>query len=261
MNGKWIAGSLLMLVAGVILLVSIFVSWYAINVSSPQGSAAINLLPDNQVTAASPQYSLTETYSASHLNHTGTLYTSVAALAGLGGAIGIAGGALGFALVARPQWRNAVLALGIVALIVAVVAPVVLLASQPGALSTDTGHSSGFFGGSGMGPQSSFFGSTTIGGATETWGPAIGWYLAFVAGVLALVGALLARSSAASPETEESMAPADGTEEGSAETTPSGGFGPPQLTCAVCQARFWTTTQLDAHMQNSHPREPYQPQG
>lgn len=73
----------------------------------------------------------------------------------VGGILGIIAGALGFASARKPRWGTPVVALAVVTLILAIVAPSLDAVALPSAVSEDSrGHS-------GPGPWSSFMGTTS----------------------------------------------------------------------------------------------------
>jgi hypothetical protein len=84
----------------------------------------------------------------------------------------------------------------LVAGIISVAMPVVVAVVQPMAFA----HDLAAYGGGGPNPTSSFWGSCSpssspcsASNTTETWGPAVGWYLAFVAGGCFLVSGIIGR--------------------------------------------------------------------
>ncbi|MCI4340420.1 MAG: hypothetical protein L3J73_04045 [Thermoplasmata archaeon] len=227
-------GSVLMIVGAVLLVSTIFLSWYTLSVSFNGQSGSIDLHPDNQIVLTEAGVTVTESFSSSMtgLNSTGMLYTAVEGLMIGGGILGFIGAILGFMLGPRPNLRWGAILCGILAFALGIIGPVALALAQPGTLSSDS-HGSFFGGGtSGTGPTSSFFGSATVGGASETWGPAIGFYLAIVAAVIALVGAILVMMAHPERDADVTMAANQ---------------------CGQCGATFSTPEELAAHAAQAHP--------
>ncbi|MCI4363484.1 MAG: hypothetical protein L3K13_04180 [Thermoplasmata archaeon] len=250
-----LAGALILAV-GVLLLVSIALPWYGIELTGRQ-SDSFSFSPDGQVTVSFQGTSASTSFSTGHLNATGGLYTAVAALLALGGIFGLLGGSLGIASGWRPNYRRGAAVLGILGLLFAILAPVALLLAQPGAISTDAlaGRSTGGI----STPASSFFGSASMNGQTESWGPSVGWYLAFVAGALSLVGTILLlrnRPEETPSDSDAGYPPSGG---GGA---PGGGFtigstsemeeGAPGYVCTRCALRFDSVSEFQRHVEVTH---------
>ncbi|HUI38101.1 MAG TPA: hypothetical protein VLY85_00560, partial [Thermoplasmata archaeon] len=99
-----------------------------------------------------------------------------------------------------------------IATLCALLAPIALVIAQPSALTADT-HG-------GMvpstGPWVSFVGTDSVSSMTLTWGPYFGWYLAWMAGALLLIGAVLfgrkyvAQRALEAPEAAEAPMGGDG---------------------------------------------------
>ncbi|MCI4346714.1 MAG: hypothetical protein L3K07_08205 [Thermoplasmata archaeon] len=250
-----VAGALILAV-GLLLLVSILLPWYEIGLTGSQ-SGGVTLSPDGQVTVTFQSSTASTSFSTAHLNATGQLYTGVAALLVLGGIFGLLGGSLGIASGWRPNYRRGATVLGILGLVFAILAPVVLLIAQPAAINSD-----GLYGRNSGGistPASTFFGSASGNGGTETWGPSVGWYLGFVAGALSLVGTILLLRNR--PEEAPSDSEGGYATLGEGET-PAGGFnvgstsemeaGAPGYVCTRCALRFDSVQEFQRHVEVTH---------
>jgi hypothetical protein len=213
---KVVAGSL-SIVGAVVLVIALFVGWYVISASGlVDGTSEIatgTFYLGQTITGSSScsgsfcpssTPSGTSTYYQAGLNDTGRIYALMQILVLVALVLGIIGGALLFmAGNGRPQ--SAATYLILVALFLAVFAPVGLLVLQPKALTDDNyGHGNT----SGPAPESSFFGSCSgtacgSGGGSisevGTWGPGIGWYLALAAFGLFLVALVVGSTSPGRP--------------------------------------------------------------
>ena len=267
---RTILGGSLLLVAAVLLLVALFLNWYGITVSSPSQSETVAFSPDGQTTVSGPGVEVSASYATAHLNSTGGLYAIVEGLV-VGGLLtaGI-GGALAIATAWRPGLRYGAVILGALGLLFGVLGPVVLLLEQPSALNHDFSATNGYpsFGtgpASGVSnPTNSFFGSLSANGGTVTWGPDLAWYLAFAAGAIALVGAVIALS--ARPSLDPAPEGAPGVSPWSVPSGPTDVPGPtgsvtvddptiPGYVCTTCQIRFTTVSDFQAHVRNVHGME------
>lgn len=209
----------LALIGAIILLASVAVGWYAWSFSASGSGSGISysstltetLYPGDKVVTASSStctgssycssisssQSNSTTYQKLMLNNTGNLYGAAEGLVIAGGIAGLLGAILLMVSGSKPSFRKIFLALGVIALILAIAAPMALLAAQPGAIHSDATSHGGTI--SGSGPWSSFFGScsgTACGNNTPqnssaTWGPSVGWYLSIVGFVLFLVALLM----------------------------------------------------------------------
>jgi hypothetical protein len=196
-------GAIVVLIGLVLLLVAMFTPWYTWEMSaSGSGTSAsetINFYPGLPSENGTLKYTCTgaasgdcptqSSYNQASLNHTGAIAETGLFLIIGGVVFGFL--ALIFGLLARGNARRTTpaIALAVLALILAVAAPALFAVQLPGAVSSDTpGHS-------GSGPWSTFLGSnsstTAFGSETLTWGPGMGWYLAFGAFALFLIGAII----------------------------------------------------------------------
>ena len=262
-----IVGGSILLVAGVVFLIALFVNWYAISVTSPSTSGSESFSPDGQITVSAQGLQASASYSTARLNNTGTLYELVAGLVVFGVLMAGIGGGLGIATAWRPGWRHGAIVIGVVGLVLGVVAPVVLLLEQPTALKNDFTPGNGFAtitGGSASGvsnPTNSFFGSASANGATVDWGPTLGWYLAFVGAGLALAGAVVTLT--ARPALDPEPAPTAGPDPFRVPSGPTGAgyptaggdtdsVGMPGYLCTTCQIRFTSVAEFQAHVRHVH---------
>lgn len=162
----------LAIVFSFLLSYSTYLGWYSI--SGGGFSASIGLF--NQCNPSGGCYSASGAFSNMWY---ATSYLMVAAL--ILAVVGVAYGATMMAGKAKPS-----MAVGVtipLAFILSIVGPIWMAVGQPSALGNAcSGYSPSYC--------TSFWGSTTISGTTVTWGPAAGWYLAVVAGVLFLVASI-----------------------------------------------------------------------
>jgi hypothetical protein len=205
-------GESLLIVGVAILVISLFVGWYAVSETGTatetrgtvtvQGTATFYLL-DQYVTSLTctgnggcfPNTSTTDSYSQGAFTSVGTLY-DVEAIMVIGS---ILLGALGafLAFFVRGGRSNWTAALVLTAAILAFLAPALLVGAQPSVLASQTTAQTG------SGPWSSFVGSCSGGGCGQSlpvglpssgsWAPAIGWFLSFLAGVALLIGFVVIR--------------------------------------------------------------------
>lgn len=195
MSGRVAAGGALALVAGVLLILSLFLSWYVVTVTDQSGSttASVNFYPGQTVSLSSSSGSSSGTYSTTYaaagLNDTGDLYTILEGLLIVVAILGIVGGGLlvgsasgSSSRSARAWGEDLVLPVVVFVIIVLVMMPIV----QPTALSNDSYHQAGHS--SSSGPTASYFGSEVNGTYLATWGPGPGWYVTIVVLVISAVG-------------------------------------------------------------------------
>jgi len=195
--GRTIA-ALLILVAAILMVVAIVVPWYTVGASGDGLTENANyyagLSSQNgtiqHTCSGVPRCDPSSSYSSADYNNTGNIAETGFFLLIGGFVLGIIAAILGLASRGNSRRATPAMALAIIALILALVAPVLFAVALPGAINKDL-HSP-----SGSGPWGSFIGtgSTPIGGGitlSTSWGPAIGWYLSIVAFVLFLVGVIL----------------------------------------------------------------------
>lgn len=207
-----IIGGTLLIVGMALLLVSLFVGWYVITASG-SGSSDGNSYAVGGTATYSP-FSYVETLTCSGSSYCfsnttstgawsqggsgsiGTLYDAVAAFVIGGIILGLA--AAGLALAGGGRRSGLVGVLAVIVILLAVLAPLVLLAAQPTVLNGSSGNQS-----SGSSPRDSFFGSCSGSGCGQalasgttlsaSWGPSLGWYLSLGAVVPLLAGLFLVR--------------------------------------------------------------------
>jgi hypothetical protein len=213
-----IAGGTLLIVGIVLLLVSLLVGWYAITATGSGSSDGSSYAVDGTstytpftyvetLTCAGSSYCFSNTtttgaWAQGGNGNVGTLYDAVSAFVIGGVILGLAAAGLALASGGRRSGLAGVLA--VIAILLAVLAPVVLLAAQPSVLNGGSGNQPG-----GSSPRSSFFGSCSGTGCgaslpsgstlSASWGPALGWYLCLAAVAPLLVGFLLIRSRGKRP--------------------------------------------------------------
>ena len=213
------AGPAFFWICAVALAVSLFLPWYSVSAidSSSDRRVSSQFYLWGVTTSSSgvgADGSRTSSYSSDVLPHTGGVYAAALGLV----LVGIAGSTLAGAIALRsgPGARQLRLFAALVSAAVVTVAPLALIAVQPGAICSDAqgfeaplgspgGASSGgctwqFYLGSGGwyapgqadGPQGSFTGHD----GSLTWGPGVAWFLSLGAGlVLATESVLTWRSS------------------------------------------------------------------
>ncbi|MCI4368201.1 MAG: hypothetical protein L3K09_01370, partial [Thermoplasmata archaeon] len=187
--------SALGLVAAILMLVSLALSWYDVTVSASgngiTASETISLKLGSSYTATCPTSSVctgTQTYQytsgpgGSQLNKTGNLYQTGLVLVIVGGLLGLGGGVLGILSRGKQKMVMPAMALLALALLLAIATPMMFLAAQPAAFNSDN-HMSGVPGStsnSSAGPGGSYFGSCSGSGCgfstnsqvseSATWG-------------------------------------------------------------------------------------------
>lgn len=241
---KGMLGGLLLIIGAILLVVSLLVGWYVYNVSASasgeteSGTQTYNLGSSYTQSVSGPltgSHTTTCPYSGNStcpdLKNTSALYADIQYVVIGGIVLGFLGGILALMGGSRPGMRKAGIALGIIALLLAIAAPMTLLAVQPGTVKSDEGMS---YVSNGSGPDHSFFGSCSnsacpnVFGAppgvtyTSNWGPGAGWYLSVVGFVILLVGVLMSRGGkepAAAPAAS-TPAPMDASGQGAPPMSP-----------------------------------------
>lgn len=207
-------GAAIVLVGAILLIAALFTPWYMEQFSASGASTTLNAYPGIPSSSGTIQYTCSglpsgascpgsTSYSAKNLTNTGNIAEAGYFLIIVGLVLGLIGAILGFTSRNNPSRARPAMTMAIVAMILAIAAVGAFAAALPSAIGSDTpGHS-------GTGPWSSFYGSTSLGGGTLTWGPGIGWYLAIVAFVLLLVGMIvLARARREPPAPAVAAVPA-----------------------------------------------------
>lgn len=195
-RGRLIA-AVIILVGAILLIAGLIMPWYTYKTSSSGLSETINFYPGMPSTNGTIQYQCSgiptcppqTSYSARDLNNTGMVAETGFYLLIVGIILGVIAAILGVASRGNPRRANGAVPLAVVALILALVAPVLFVVALPPAIGKDTPNHPA------NGPWSSFIGSnsTTEFGisVTTSWGPAVGWYLAIASFVILLVGVVL----------------------------------------------------------------------
>ena len=208
-KGRRVVGALIVLIGAVLLISAIFIPWYVYQGKSSFGTASGTItinsypgLPSENGTiqcsssgAASCPYSQTS-YQKANYNNTGVIAETGFFLLIVGFVLGFIGAILGAASRGNPRRARPAIALAVIAMILAVITPLMFMATLPNAQSKDIPASGRA---TSSGPWSSFYGSnsstrtTPLGQITEsiTWGPGVGWYLSFGAFVVLLIGLII----------------------------------------------------------------------
>jgi hypothetical protein len=205
-----VGGGVLLVGAGIAVL-SLLLGWYGVvvTVSAPYNGGTItvtetgtNFLLVQSTTLVTCQgssqcpanQSASEGYAQGGAKDLGTYYDALAALM-IGGLL-LAAVSAAYAM-RGPNKARVSSALALFSVVLLLLAPVVMLGTQPAVLryidptASSPGPASAFFGsctgaGCGISPPSGY----SIG---ATWGPFIGWYVGLIAGVFVLAGFLLVR--------------------------------------------------------------------
>jgi hypothetical protein len=189
-----------LMLGGVILLVaSLFVGWWSIQLSgfditetlvlgfpATSGGNGVSFECSGNLSEFTNHCPSPETYSNASLSSTGKLYTAIQSLVFAGIVAGLLGVLLALGIVGGGNRRKLTIALACLAVSLALLAPVALTVAQPSAMNSD--HPYGTIGSSATSPTNSFWGSNVSDGISYSWGASAGWYLALGAFVLILVG-------------------------------------------------------------------------
>ncbi len=198
------AAAIVLLIAVVLTIAALFMPWYTEEFSASGQSASQNAYLGFPSTNGTIQYSCSGTsscppqtsYSAVKANNTGNLAEMGYLVVLVDIVLGLVAVGLAFASRGNARRTGAAVALGVVAMILAIAATGYFAVALPGAIGSDSPNHPG------NGPWSSFFGSnSTGGGGTLTWGPAIGWYLCLGAFILFLVGVVVLARARGDPPT------------------------------------------------------------
>lgn len=214
---------LLILVGAALSLSTLVLGWYSTEVSSGSTVLGETFYLTNVKLSGSQNgapYSASVPYPTAYLPHTGSLYLDVFGVVIAGAALGLLTSGLILSGVNRNH-RSLVSVLAVLTVVLAVAGPTLLLTAQVPVVCSDSnsippplggppannstepecgwaivspvGEGSGYssFYDSTPGPQSSFVESGTANGYSHTWGPSIGWYVAWLASAILLVGTLL----------------------------------------------------------------------
>jgi hypothetical protein len=206
-----LVGAIIILIGAILLIAALLTPWYAYETSfASGGSITQNSYLGMPSANGTIQYSCSSTLppfpscpSQTSYASTTPKETNVGNIAETGFFLLIVGIILGFLVtifgfVARSNARRSgfAIALGVLALLLAIITPVLFVAALPSAISNDI--SSAYRPANTSGPWSSFMGSSSSpyrnplnGGVSLNWGPALGWYLSIVAFVTLLIGVIL----------------------------------------------------------------------
>jgi hypothetical protein len=209
-TGRLIA-AVLILVGAMLLLAPLFSPWYSYDIrwagnpvgdhgtqnatyylGPPWANGTIWYTSCGGYYAPCPRETQTS-YSSAGENNTGMIAATSFGLLSAGFAFGIAGGVIGVVSRGRTSWAFPVITFAVLALVLAIAAPMLFAGALPGAFSKDFPVPTGVIRAY-SGPWSSFSGSwTPVSGAAawDTWGPLIGWYLSIAAFAVLLVGVIL----------------------------------------------------------------------
>lgn len=225
-KGRRLVAAVIVLIGAVLLIAALVVPWYTYEAkeSSPvaSGSTTINSYPglptQNGTLQCSSSGSVScpytqSSYQSAHENNTGVIAETGFVLLIVGFVLGLIGAILGFASRGKARRAGPAVIFGVLAMIVALITPILFMAALPGALSKDIPASERP---SSSGPWSTFSGTNTSKIVTPlvtitvnlSWGPAIGWYLSFVAFVILLIGIILLSRYRKDPEPAPVAVPA-----------------------------------------------------
>jgi hypothetical protein len=199
---RWVATALVVL-GLVLLVVAVFLPWYAFGASSAAGRDTQLFYPGLPSENGSIRYSCSgsiscppdSSYSTQSYDSIGTVVETgllVSVVAIVAAAITAVLGAMAKARFARSV---TIYTAGIVAAVLALATPILYGVALPGAENRDVPDSARP---PTSGPWTSFFGSASwnephLGTLSLTWGPESGWYLSIGAAALIVVGLVLFR--------------------------------------------------------------------
>lgn len=202
-----LAGTIIILIGAILLIAALFTPWYAYKTSYAGASETQNSYPGIASTNGTIQYTCSglpagascpsqTSYSSIVPKETnvGNIAETGFFLLIVGIILGIIAAIFGFVSRGNARRSGPALTLGIIALLLAIVAPVLFAAALPGAVSSDI--STTYRPPNTSGPWSSFTGSSSytnplVGVVSFNWGPGVGWYLSIGAFVILLVGVVL----------------------------------------------------------------------
>ncbi|MFZ0892756.1 MAG: hypothetical protein WB778_00880 [Thermoplasmata archaeon] len=197
---RW--GAALVLAGVILLIASLFVGWWSLEVSGfgitetlvlgfpvPNGGNGVSFECGGNLSQFIQHCPASETYSNASLNATGTLYTAIQFLVFGGVVLGLLGGVLALRTGAVGPRRKLTIVLVTLALALSLAAPAALALAQPAAMHAD--YPKGTVGSNGTSPTNSFWGTNSTDGIAYDWGASVGWYVALGAFLLILVGLFL----------------------------------------------------------------------
>lgn len=198
-------GSVLVLIGAALLLIALFTTWYDHSESGSFGGVTIKDTSDfylgnggSAVQSSSScsgnasicQYVTGNTtsmsYTQARLNDTGSLAVAGQGVVIAGFVLGLLSALLGIGARSNQPWVLPTIVLAILALILAIAAPLLMFAAQPAAIDKDVTAQDHGVPPTGSGPWSSFAGSN----ASFSWGPSMGWYISLGASAVILVGGI-----------------------------------------------------------------------
>jgi hypothetical protein len=193
-SGRNLAAGAVLLIAGALSLVSIFVAWFSISFSG----ATLYFLPGTQLSGSSSGFSIMESYATIQLGPVGALYVAILAFGVIVGVVALIAGVLGIVggVGRLPIRRHGLVrGLAIVALVVAIVAVASPPALQPYTFQSSSAPGKCIPSNNTSNVCHSFWGSSQ----GYSWGASTGWYLMIAALTLAIVGLVLWRPGRAMP--------------------------------------------------------------
>jgi len=230
-------GAAIILVGAILLIVALFTPWYAVKTSAETGGSTTVYsylgMPSMNGTiqfSCSPAAGCPSSTSYPSGTNVGNVVETAFFLLIAGITLGVLATILVFAARDNARRSGFGLALGVLALFLAIITPGFFAVALPPAFSNDGGSS----GTNTSGPWSSFMGSSRTpccnplnGWLTYDWGPAIGWYLSIVASAILLIGVIILFSRRKeSPPTKTIVTPASAAPDPATQPPPSPPPGP-----------------------------------
>ena len=201
-KGRRLVASIIVLVGAILLIVALLTPWYMTKVSNAYATETQTFYPGIPTDNGTIQYSCSghitctsqTSYSKLNYNNTGAIAEAGFFMLLLGAVLGII--AVIFGAMSRGNARRVrpAIALAVIALILALAAPSIYAVVLPGAVGKDI--PSAARPPTSSGPWSAFMGSSSytapiIGSTSLSWGPTTGWYMAFAAFAVLLIGVIL----------------------------------------------------------------------
>lgn len=200
-KGRRLVASIIVLIGAILLIVALLTPWYMTKISNAYATETQTFYPGIPSDNGTIQYSCSghiscpsqTSYSKLNYNNTGAIAEAGFFMLLIGAILGII--AVIFGAMSRGNARRVrpAIALAVIALILALAAPSIYAVVLPGAVGKDIPNAARP---TSSGPWGSFMGSSSftepiIGSNTLNWGPTDGWYLAFAAFVVLLIGVIL----------------------------------------------------------------------